>query len=323
MFGPGGFGPDPFGGPVDPIMGGGYQMGFTDPFGGPVFNAIYNDFGGGFIEAYGDSSYMMEPVYFFDDPALYDDYIAPGENEYQTEQLNQTDFTLSGTNNADNLSASSSTSSYTLSGYSGGDILTGGAGNDVLWGGLGNDSLTGGDGNDQFYYTDLLEGADVITDFGQNADQDKILFAHSPSSIYTRTSVAEVDSVIGSFDYLANGNILPYVFAFEDPSLYGVTSKNTLATTLTNGNFKIWADQGNGQVIAGEEYFLLTPGASDTGINVFVWTDGTTPQGQPTGTSDGVVDSTELSYIASLAGGDTSIVTGDEFAFQSISGFSV
>ena len=163
----------------------------------------------------------------------------------------------------------------------------------------------------------------MITDFGQNADQDKILFAHSPSSIYTRTSVAEVDSVIGSFDYLANGNILPYVFAFEDPSLYGVTSKNTLATTLTNGNFKIWADQGNNQALAGEQYFLLTPGASDTGINVFVWTDGTTPQGQPTGTSDGVVDSTELSYIASLAGGDTSIVTGDEFAFQSISGFSV
>ena len=54
-------------------------MGFTDPFGGPVFNAIYNDFGGGFIEAYGDSSYMMEPVYFFDDPALYDNYIPPGE----------------------------------------------------------------------------------------------------------------------------------------------------------------------------------------------------------------------------------------------------
>ena len=123
--GPGGFGPDPFGGPVDPIMGGGYQMGFTDPFGGPVFNAIYNDFGGGFIEAYGDSSYMMEPVYFFDDPALYDDYIPPGEvsGEYQTEELNQTDFTLSGTNNADNLSASSSSSSYTLAGYSGNDIL--------------------------------------------------------------------------------------------------------------------------------------------------------------------------------------------------------
>ena len=42
-----------------------------------------------------------------------------------------------------------------------------------------------------------------------------------------------------------------------------------------------------------------------------------------TGTSDGVVDSTELSHIASLAGGDTSNITGDEFAFQSISGFSV
>ena len=25
-----------------------------------------------------------------------------------------------------------------------------------------------------YFFTDLLEGADVITDFGQNADQDKI-----------------------------------------------------------------------------------------------------------------------------------------------------
>jgi hypothetical protein len=75
--------------------------------------------------------------------------------------------------------------------------------------------------------------------------------------------------------------------------------------------------------LGGEQYFLLTPGASDTGINVFVWTDGKTPQGQNTGTSDGNVNSTELTYVASLAGGDTSNITGDEFAFQSISGFSV
>ena len=75
--------------------------------------------------------------------------------------------------------------------------------------------------------------------------------------------------------------------------------------------------------MAGEQYFLLTPGSSDTGINVFVWTDGTTPPGQNTGTSDGIVDKTELSLVASLAGGDTSNVSGAEFAFQSISGFSV
>ena len=61
--------------------------------------------------------------------------------------------------------------------------------------------------------------------------------------------------------------------------------------------------------MAGEQYFLLTPGASDTGINVFVWTDGKTPQGQSTGTSDGIVDNTELSLVAKLAGGDTSNVS--------------
>ena len=44
----------------------------------------------------------------------------------------------------------------------------------------------------------------MITDFGQNADQDKILFAHSPTSIYTRTSVAELESNIGAFDYSQN-----------------------------------------------------------------------------------------------------------------------
>ena len=300
-------------------------MGFTEPLGGPVFNAIYNDFGGGFIEAYGDSPYMMaEPVYFFDDPALYDNFIPPGgvEEEYETEELNTTDFTLSGTSNDDNLSASSSSSSYTLAGYSGNDILAGGAGNDVLWGGLGKDSLTGGDGNDQFYYTDLQEGGDTITDFGQNGDQDKILFAYSPSSIYIRTPAAEIQNNIGAYDYSHN-TILPYVFAFEDTSLYGITNLSTLANTLANGNFKIWTDQGNGQALAGEQFFLLTPGASDTGINVFVWTDGKTPQGQNTGTSDGIVDSTELSLVAKLAGGDTSNVSGTEFAFQSISGFSV
>ena len=78
-----------------------------------LYFAIYNDFGDPFIEAYGDSSYMMEPVYFFDDPALYDDYIPPGEvsGEYEVEELNQeVDFTLSGTNNADNLKSSSSSS---------------------------------------------------------------------------------------------------------------------------------------------------------------------------------------------------------------------
>jgi hypothetical protein len=268
---------------------------------------------------------MAEPVYFFDDPSLYDDFIPPGEfeEEYETEELNSTEFALTGTNAADNISASSSNSSYTLSGYSGNDILAGGAGNDVLWGGLGNDSLTGGNGNDQFYYTDLLEGADTITDFGQNGDQDKLLFAHSPSSIYTRTPAAEKQSVsIGAYDYSQN-SILPYVFAFEDTSLYGITNLSTLASTLTNGNFRIWTDQGNNIALGGEQYFLLTPGSSDTGINVFVWTDGKTPVGQNTGTSDGIVNSTELTYVASLAGGDTSHITGDEFAFQSISGFSV
>ena len=341
----GGFG-DPFGGHMghmDPMMGGMMMdpmMGgmMMDPMMGGYMDPMMMDPMMGYMDPYAMDPYAMDPyamdpyamdpyyeeAYYFDDPSLYDDYIPPGEfeEEYETEELNSTEYTLTGTNNADNISASSSNSSYTLAGYSGNDILAGGAGNDVLWGGLGNDSLTGGNGNDQFYYTDLLEGADTITDFGQNGDQDKLLFAHSPSSIYTRTPAAEIQNNIGAYDYSQN-SILPYVFAIEATSLDGITNLSTLATTLANGNFKIWTDQGNGQALAGEQYFLLTPGSSDTGINVFVWTDGITPQGQNTGTSDGIVDSTELTYVASLAGGDTTNVTGDEFAFQSISGFSI
>ena len=122
-------------------MGGGYHMGFTDPFGGPIFNAIYNEFGGGFIEAYGDGMTMdaYAESYYFDDPSLYDDYTDNVEEEYQSETLNETDYTLSGTSAADNLSASSSSNAYTLAGYAGNDILAGGLGDDVLWG-LGKDS---------------------------------------------------------------------------------------------------------------------------------------------------------------------------------------
>ena len=64
--GPGGFGPDPFGG------------GFMDPYGS------------------GDP-FMQEQAYFFDDPALYDDYIFLEEEGGGFEPLNTTDYTK-GTN---------------------------------------------------------------------------------------------------------------------------------------------------------------------------------------------------------------------------------
>ena len=56
---------------------------------------------------------------------------------------------------------------------------------------------------------------------------------------------------------------------------------------------------------------------------MFVWTDGERPNGSNSGTNNGMVESTELAHIAFLASGDTSSVTGDEFAFQAISDFSV
>ena len=318
----GGFGSDSFGGPGG--LGGGYHMGFTDPMGGTVFNAIYNEFGGGFIEAYGGTDEAASMNYF-EDPSLYDDFNRDENNNDASDfsqELNETQSTLKGTNAADTISASSSNNAHTLSGYSGNDIITGGSAADVLWGGLGNDSLTGGGGNDQFYYIDLLEGVDTITDFGQAGDIDKIMFAYQPTSAFTRSSVV-IQSSIAPFDYTNNSAQLPYVFAFEDTSLYGVTSTSAVTNSLTSGGFRVWFDQSNNSTIIGEEFFLVTPGPSDIGMNVFVWRDGTNPSNQSTGTSNGLVEAAELSLIANIAGGNTSNVTGAEFAFQSISDFSV
>ena len=103
------------------------------------------------------------------------------------EGLQSTDQNFSGTNNADSVNKSSSTESWTLSGYSGADSLTGSPQNDVIWGALGNDTLTGLGGSDQFYYMDLLEGKDQITDFTVGQDTFfllTILFQHIQDLAY-------------------------------------------------------------------------------------------------------------------------------------------
>ncbi len=59
-----------------------------------------------------------------------------------------------------------------LYGNDGDDILYGNNGNDRISGGRGDDHLYGGRGHDVFIYENILEGGDVISDFGKNDKVD-------------------------------------------------------------------------------------------------------------------------------------------------------
>jgi serralysin len=57
------------------------------------------------------------------------------------------------------------TGNDTLAGWSDNDVLDGGEGDDVLKGESGLDTLTGGTGADQFFFNNINEGIDTISDF--------------------------------------------------------------------------------------------------------------------------------------------------------------
>ena len=60
----------------------------------------------------------------------------------------------------------------TVVGGAGHDALLGGLGNDILFGGNGVDTMTGGAGRDIFYFDDIADNGDVITDFKLGATGD-------------------------------------------------------------------------------------------------------------------------------------------------------
>ena len=304
-----GFGPDPYGGP----------MGFgPDPYGGPMGGPMGP-------MGFGPDPYAAGPMetYFFDDPSLYDYYYNEIEaGGLSAESIQATDQTFTGTNNVDSINKSSDPNSWSLYGYSGNDSLTGSAFNDVLWGALGNDTMTGQGGNDQFYYTDLLEGKDQITDF--TVGQDTLLFAHTPTSGYSRSGLyTDANAQGATFDITsAGGGSIPNIFIFSNTTFNGVTSSADLANRASSFSLS-----NGGTAIGGETAFVLTPAGSGGGVDVFIWTDGQNidPSQHGTGNiaSDGNFDTDELAYIAEL-GSSTTInsITSTSFAFQTITGFS-
>ena len=188
-----GIGPDPFGGP------GGFG---PDPFGGPIGGPDL--FGVPELAGYEDLSTMesFEPVFFFDDPSLYNDFLLPPVEE--------------------DPSSSSSNEGQTLTGDSGPNVLSGTDGDDTIDGGLGVDTLTGGNGNDIFVLSDF---GDTITDF-TTSDFIRINFTFdAPSSTYN-----VVRSDFYAFDQSASASSLIWN---SQPS----SSSQTITETESNGTF--------------------------------------------------------------------------------------
>lgn len=65
-----------------------------------------------------------------------------------------------------------------LYGYGGNDAIDGAQGNDTIRGGTGADTLTGGLGNDTFWFGNLAEFGDAITDFNSTGggNDDRLIF---------------------------------------------------------------------------------------------------------------------------------------------------
>jgi Ca2+-binding RTX toxin-like protein len=90
-----------------------------------------------------------------------------GEGGVDTLNGDAGDDVLYGGSSADTLYGG--TGRDTLYGGGSGDVLNGGSGRDIIDGGNGNDIMTGGAGDDTYIFDDTF-GADIITDFADNAD---------------------------------------------------------------------------------------------------------------------------------------------------------
>ena len=202
--GPLGFGVDSYGGPggsigPDPFGGlGGFS---PDPFGGPVGGLDL--LSGPQLAGYEDLSTIesFEPVFFFDDPSLYNDFLEP---------LLEEDL------------ASSSNEGQTLTGDSGANVINGTDGDDTIDGGGGVDTLTGGNGDDIFVLSDF---GDTITDF-TTSDSLRINFTFDPPS----STYNVVRSDFYAFDQSASASSLIWN---SQPS----SSSQTITETESNGTF--------------------------------------------------------------------------------------
>jgi Ca2+-binding RTX toxin-like protein len=208
----------------------------------------------------------------------------------------------------------------TLNGEGGDDTILGGAGNDAIAGGVGADSLTGGEGQDTF--TVASDGDTIVL-----TETTKVL-----DTILVTTN-AGIGSTVTDFDVSNAGTDDQFTFteaAFingnngtkadvgvgASAGAYDVDSANFMGVvTVTDNTIADFSDAHTviaaalANEAATDAFIIFIDNGTDT--RVISWDD----QAGSGGNNDGIVDSAELSVIATLTGfGDVSALTTDNIA---------
>ncbi|HJO71836.1 MAG TPA: hypothetical protein QGG32_03150, partial [Rhodospirillales bacterium] len=188
----------------------------------------------------------------------------------------------------------------TLTGGSGSNIVFGGAGNDTLVGSAGNDILTGGTGADTLNLAasgNHIVAFNAINEFGTgNHDTINDFTPNNANSVIDfnvpllRGTGAFFESQPSGVAVAGNTQVLNYttnVGAFGDAG-----ASATALNNLTN-------------LKAGDTMLFAVGDGTDT--QTWHWTDGSG------GTSDGVIESAELSKVAELLGVNNDSLTAIDF----------
>ena len=225
-----GMGPS-FGSAVMDTMGAG-PMGIGDPFLQGV-----SGFGGEPIlgmlgpEPYGSpETEAPTEAYFFEDPALYDDFnnqIPEPEPEHSTETSSSNSTTINGTSSNDTIDKSSETNSFIINGLDGNDTLKGGVNNDTINGGNGLDTIFGMGGDD------TLRGGHGNDSIHGDAGNDKLIGEQGDDTL----KGGDGDDIIvgGIGDDILYGNNGIDRFYYQSGDIDG-SSKDIIADFRAHGN---------------------------------------------------------------------------------------
>ena len=175
-----------------------------------------------------------------------------------------------------------------INGGAGADSLIGGDGNDTLTGGDGADTLTGGSGNGEknvFNYNATSEFGDTITDFTVGNNKDAIDFHEDIVSDLVGNNYGEYSTG----DTVANGATAAdkVGFVVYKTAVANYDMASDVETALRNLTL-------TGTTAGDARLFVVGDG---TDARVWHWQDSTSGA-----SSDGVIDSNELSSVAELTG---------------------
>lgn len=244
---------------------------------------------------------------------------------------------VSGTNYADTINASSTTTANEITGNGGADALTGGSGDDTFFGGTGNDTVVAGLGSDVVYggdggdviYTGNASGAVTgttadsiyagagddhirITEIGWGASTidggdgtDTIFFEYDPAAlggttlriVMSDTTTQPLDGVAGD-QYFSN--VENVTTGSGTDSVVGNSSANIISTA--DGNDTLGGGAGNDSLYAGQGNDVLR---GDSGSDLLAGGAGTDTADYAASASGVTVNLTTGAGSGGNAAGDT------------------